>query len=155
MAISVEKKVGFFFVCCMIVLGVMLEVGEKWNPFEKRSNYRTFLSSVTGLKVGDPVRLAGVVAGEHALVARVRGVREVQPPLLHPAVEIGRADGVRPGEQRLPRRHHADGRILLGDAVARDRERVRPEIPERAVGGRVVLHDERAARFDPAQQARL
>ncbi len=63
MAISVEKKVGFFFVFCMIILGVMLEVGEKWNPFEKRSNYRTFLSSVTGLKVGDPVRLVGVDVG--------------------------------------------------------------------------------------------
>ena len=36
MALSVEKKVGVFFIAGLIVLGVMLEIGEKWNPFEKR-----------------------------------------------------------------------------------------------------------------------
>ncbi len=64
MAISVEKKVGIFFVMGMIVLGVMLEVGEKWNPFEKKVLYKTYLTSITGLKVGDPVRLAGVDVGK-------------------------------------------------------------------------------------------
>lgn len=63
MAISVEKKVGFFFILAMILLGAMLEVGEKWNPFEKKIPYRTYLSSVTGLKIGDPVRLVGVDVG--------------------------------------------------------------------------------------------
>ncbi|HEY6838171.1 MAG TPA: MlaD family protein [Geobacteraceae bacterium] len=63
MAFSVEKRVGFFFICCLVILGVMLEIGEKWNPFEARARYRTFLSSVTGLKLGDPVRLAGVDVG--------------------------------------------------------------------------------------------
>jgi phospholipid/cholesterol/gamma-HCH transport system substrate-binding protein len=63
MAFSVEKRVGFFFIVSMIVLGVMLEIGEKWNPFEKNVPYRTFLGSVTGLKIGDPVRLAGVDVG--------------------------------------------------------------------------------------------
>ncbi|HEY6008187.1 MAG TPA: MlaD family protein [Geobacteraceae bacterium] len=63
MTFSVEKKVGFFFICCMIILGVMLEVGEKWNPFEKQVKYKTYLGSVTGLKIGDPVRLAGVDVG--------------------------------------------------------------------------------------------
>jgi phospholipid/cholesterol/gamma-HCH transport system substrate-binding protein len=64
MAVSVEKKVGFFFICCMIVLGTMLEIGEKWNPFEKYVRYTTFLGSVTGLKVGDPVRVVGVDVGK-------------------------------------------------------------------------------------------
>ncbi|GFO65992.1 MlaD family protein [Geomonas paludis] len=63
MALSVEKKVGMFFVFGLIILGVLLEVGEKWNPFEKKIMYRTYLTSITGLKVGDPVRLAGVDVG--------------------------------------------------------------------------------------------
>jgi phospholipid/cholesterol/gamma-HCH transport system substrate-binding protein len=63
MALSVEKKVGMFFVLGLIILGILLEVGEKWNPFEKDIPYKTYLSSITGLKVGDPVRLAGVDVG--------------------------------------------------------------------------------------------
>jgi phospholipid/cholesterol/gamma-HCH transport system substrate-binding protein len=63
MAVSLEKKVGFFFLLGIVILGVMLEVGEKWNPFEKRVMYTTFLTSVTGLKIGDPVRLAGLDVG--------------------------------------------------------------------------------------------
>jgi len=64
MALSVEKKVGMFFVFGLIILGVLLEVGEKWNPFEKNVPYKTYLTSITGLKVGDPVRLAGVDVGK-------------------------------------------------------------------------------------------
>ena len=64
MAASVERKVGIFFVLGLVVLGAMLEVGEKWNPFEKKILYRTYLNSVTGLKMGDPVRLAGVDVGK-------------------------------------------------------------------------------------------
>ena len=64
MALSVEKKVGMFFVFGLIILGVLLEVGEKWNPFEKNLPYKTYLTSITGLKVGDPVRLAGVDVGK-------------------------------------------------------------------------------------------
>ena len=63
MAVSIEKKVGFFFLVGLVILGVMLEVGEKWNPFEKKTTYHTYLTSITGLKVGDPVRLAGVDVG--------------------------------------------------------------------------------------------
>ena len=63
MALSVEKKVGMFFVFGLIVLGILLEVGEKWNPFERNIRYKTYLTSITGLKVGDPVRLAGVDVG--------------------------------------------------------------------------------------------
>jgi phospholipid/cholesterol/gamma-HCH transport system substrate-binding protein len=63
MSLSVEKKVGMFFILGLIILGLLLEVGEKWNPFEKNIPYKTYLSSITGLKVGDPVRLAGVDVG--------------------------------------------------------------------------------------------
>jgi len=66
MAKSLERKVGFFFLVGLIVLTVMLEIGEKWNPFERQISYTTYLSSITGLKLGDPVRLAGVDVGRIA-----------------------------------------------------------------------------------------
>jgi len=69
MALSVEKKVGMFFLLGLIILGVLLEVGEKWNPFEKNVPYKTYLSSITGLKTGDPVRLAGVDVGRITRIA--------------------------------------------------------------------------------------
>jgi phospholipid/cholesterol/gamma-HCH transport system substrate-binding protein len=64
MALSTEKKVGFFFIAGLILFGIMLELGGQWNPFEKAAHYQTFLTSVTGLKIGDPVRLAGVEVGK-------------------------------------------------------------------------------------------
>ena len=50
MAFSLEKKVGFFFLVGMVIFGAMLEVGEKWNPFERKVTYNTYLTSVTGLE---------------------------------------------------------------------------------------------------------
>ena len=83
MAMSVERKVGLFFIISFIVLGVMLETGERWNPFERKVSYKTFLSSVTGLKIGDPVRLAGVDVGKiteiKVLDDKVRIDFEVKP----------------------------------------------------------------------------
>ncbi|MCM2357424.1 MAG: MlaD family protein [Geobacteraceae bacterium] len=73
MAVSLEKKVGFFFLMGMIIFGIMLEVGEKWNPFEKKVLYHTYLTSVTGLKVGDQVRLAGVDVGKISKIAIIDG----------------------------------------------------------------------------------
>jgi phospholipid/cholesterol/gamma-HCH transport system substrate-binding protein len=64
MALSTEKKVGLFFILGLILFGVMLELGGQWNPFERAIRYNTFLTSVTGLKAGDPVRLAGVEVGK-------------------------------------------------------------------------------------------
>lgn len=64
MAVSTETRVGAFFLAGLILMGIMLEMGEKWNPFEKQIRYKTYLSAVTGLKVGDPVRLAGVTVGK-------------------------------------------------------------------------------------------
>lgn len=63
MAMTVERKVGLFFIFGLIILGVLLEVGEKWNPFQHNVPYKTYLTTITGLKVGDPVRLAGVDVG--------------------------------------------------------------------------------------------
>jgi phospholipid/cholesterol/gamma-HCH transport system substrate-binding protein len=64
MAFSTEKKVGFFFILALIIFAVMMEIGEKWNPFEKNIPYKTYLSTITGLKIGDSVRLAGVDVGK-------------------------------------------------------------------------------------------
>ncbi len=64
MAFSTEKKVGFFFIMALLIFAVMMEVGEKWNPFEKKITYKTYLSTVTGLKIGDSVRMAGVDVGK-------------------------------------------------------------------------------------------
>jgi phospholipid/cholesterol/gamma-HCH transport system substrate-binding protein len=76
MTLSTEKKVGLFFILGLILFGVMLELGGQWNPFEKTVPYQTFLTSVTGLKIGDSVRLAGVdvgkITGIKVLDGRVR-----------------------------------------------------------------------------------
>ena len=83
MAISTETRVGIFFIVGLFILGIMLEVGEKWNPFEKKVQHKTYLTSVTGLKIGDPVRLAGVTVGRIINInireADIELVFEVEP----------------------------------------------------------------------------
>ncbi|WP_298435548.1 MlaD family protein [Geobacter sp.] len=83
MALTTEKKVGIFFMAGLALLAVMLELGERWNPFERNLHYKTYLSSTTGLKIGDPVRLAGVEVGKITKIAisdsRVRVDFEVKP----------------------------------------------------------------------------
>ncbi len=83
MSVSTEKKVGFFFIAGLILLGVMLEMGEKWNPFVHNIPYKTYLAGMTGLKVGDSVRLAGVEVGTIKKIGlegdRVRIDFEVKP----------------------------------------------------------------------------
>ncbi len=64
MAFSAEKKVGFFFILALLIFAVMMELGEKWNPFERKITYKTYMSAITGLKIGDSVRLAGVDVGK-------------------------------------------------------------------------------------------
>jgi phospholipid/cholesterol/gamma-HCH transport system substrate-binding protein len=64
MAVSIEQKVGLFFLVSLVVLGVLIELVEEWRPFEKQYAYRTYFRSAVGLKIGDPVRVAGVDAGK-------------------------------------------------------------------------------------------
>jgi phospholipid/cholesterol/gamma-HCH transport system substrate-binding protein len=64
MAVSTEQKVGLFFLTSLLVLGILIELVEDWRPFEKQFNYRAYFQSAVGLKVGDPVRVAGVDAGK-------------------------------------------------------------------------------------------
>ncbi len=69
MAVSTEQKVGLFFLASLLVLGVLIELVEDWQPFEKQYPYRAYFQSAVGLKVGDPVRVAGVDAGKIRKIA--------------------------------------------------------------------------------------
>lgn len=64
MAISVEQKVGLFFLAALILIAVMIELVEDWRPFEDQYPYIAEFNSAIGLKVGDPVRIAGVNTGK-------------------------------------------------------------------------------------------
>lgn len=63
MTLTNETKVGLFFVLGLVLFGLMLEVGNRWKIFDQGITYTTFLSSSTGLKQGDAVKLAGVEVG--------------------------------------------------------------------------------------------
>lgn len=63
MKLSPEAKVGLFFVLSLVLFGIMLEVGNRWKIFDRGVPYKVFLSSSTGLKAGDTVKLAGVEVG--------------------------------------------------------------------------------------------
>jgi len=69
MTLTNETKVGLFFVLALILFGLMLEVGSHWKFFDQGIPYKTFLSSSTGLKVGDAVKLAGVEVGTIANIS--------------------------------------------------------------------------------------
>ncbi len=64
MTVSLEQKVGLFFLAALILLAVMIELVEDWRPFEDQYKYIAHFSSAVGLKVGDPVRIAGVNTGK-------------------------------------------------------------------------------------------
>lgn len=64
MAMTVEQKVGMFFLLALIMLGVMIELVEDWRPFEKQFDYVAYFESSVGLRPGDPVRVAGVEVGK-------------------------------------------------------------------------------------------
>lgn len=61
---SVEQKVGLFFLATLVLLAVMVELVEDWRPFEDQYAYLAHFNTAVGLKVGDPVRIAGVDAGK-------------------------------------------------------------------------------------------
>ncbi len=69
MALSTEKTVGIFFLVAIIALGVMIELVEDWRPFETQYAYNTRFDSAVGIKMGDPVRMAGVEVGKIKAIA--------------------------------------------------------------------------------------
>lgn len=64
MAMTIEKRVGIFFLLSIITLGIMIELVQDWNPFERKIGYASYFKAVVGLKVGDPVLVAGVNVGK-------------------------------------------------------------------------------------------
>ncbi len=64
MTITTEQKVGLFFIFALIILAVIIELVEDWDPFRVQHSYHTHFNSSVGLKVGDPVRMAGVAVGK-------------------------------------------------------------------------------------------
>jgi phospholipid/cholesterol/gamma-HCH transport system substrate-binding protein len=64
MTLSTEQRVGLFFLAALILLAVMIELVEDWRPFEDQYSYLAHFQSAVGLKVGDPVRIAGVDVGK-------------------------------------------------------------------------------------------
>ena len=69
MGLSIEKKVGGFFLIALFSLGVFIELVEDWNPFIGQRDYFTYFSSAVGIKLGDPVRIAGVEVGKVKSIA--------------------------------------------------------------------------------------
>ncbi len=83
MAMSREVRVGLFLVVAFFILIALFELVGKETIFERMVEYRTSFKSIPGLKVGDPVRLAGVDVGTvkdvRVVGARVEVAMRVKP----------------------------------------------------------------------------
>jgi len=63
MKLAKEAKIGIFFVAGIMLFGLLLEAGSRFDLFDRSIPYKTYLLSSTGLKTGDAVKLAGVEIG--------------------------------------------------------------------------------------------
>ena len=83
MGMSREVRVGLFLVVAFFILIALFELVGKETLFERMVEYRTSFKSIPGLKVGDPVRLAGVDIGTvkeiRVVGARVEVALRVKP----------------------------------------------------------------------------
>jgi phospholipid/cholesterol/gamma-HCH transport system substrate-binding protein len=83
MGMSREVRVGLFLVVAFFILIALFELVGKETLFERMVEYRTSFKSIPGLKVGDPVRLAGVEVGSvkeiRVVGARVEVALRVKP----------------------------------------------------------------------------
>jgi phospholipid/cholesterol/gamma-HCH transport system substrate-binding protein len=83
MAMSREVSVGVFLVVAFLILIAFFELVGKETIFARMIEYRTSFRSIPGLKVGDPVRLAGVDVGTvkdiRVVGARVEVAMQVKP----------------------------------------------------------------------------
>jgi phospholipid/cholesterol/gamma-HCH transport system substrate-binding protein len=82
MAMSREVRVGLFLVVAFLILIVLFELVGKETLFTRMVEYKTSFKSIPGLKIGDPVRLAGVDVGTvrdiRVIGARVEVVMRVK-----------------------------------------------------------------------------
>jgi len=83
MAMSREVRVGLFLVVAFLILIALFELLGKETIFSSMVEYKTSFKSIPGLKVGDPVRLAGVDVGSvrdiRVIGARVEVTFRVKP----------------------------------------------------------------------------
>jgi len=83
MAMSREVRVGLFLVVAFLILIAVFELVGKEAIFARMVEYRTSFKSIPGLKLGDPVRLAGVDVGTvrdiRVIGARVEVAVRVKP----------------------------------------------------------------------------
>ena len=63
MALSPEKRVGLFFALGLVILLVVIEMVGREGLFRRGYHLRARFDRVTGLRTGDPVKLAGVDVG--------------------------------------------------------------------------------------------
>ncbi len=73
MKLSLEAKVGIFFIGALIVLLVMFEMISGLNFFVKETEFRTAFKGANGLKTGDYVKILGVEAGKVKSIAVKEG----------------------------------------------------------------------------------
>jgi len=107
MAVSVEQKVGLFFLAALILLAVMIEFVEDWRPFEDQFSYIAYFNSSVGLKVGDPVRIAGVDVG------KVRKI-DFENNLVRVDFYVNRENGVHEDTVARIRQTNMLGGVFLG-----------------------------------------
>jgi phospholipid/cholesterol/gamma-HCH transport system substrate-binding protein len=83
MAASREVRVGLFLVVAFLILIALFEVLGKETIFARMVEYKTSFKSIPSLKLGDPVRLAGVDVGSvryiRVIGARVEVIVRVKP----------------------------------------------------------------------------
>lgn len=128
MAISVEQKVGLFFLAALILLAVMIELVQDWRPFEDQYAYRAYFKSAVGLKVGDPVRIAGVDAG------KVKDI-SIEDSLVRVDFYINREGVVREDTLAQIRQSNMLGGTFLGlDFGSKDSPVVPPDSKVRTTG---------------------
>lgn len=107
MTMSTEQKVGLFFLAALILLAVMIELVQDWRPFEEQYPYLAHFESTVGLKVGDPVRVAGVDVGK---------VQDITIEKFHVRVDfyVNLADSVREDSLAQIRQSNLLGGTFLG-----------------------------------------
>ena len=73
---SLETRLGMFFAVVVIAVFLIFELVGGGALFRRGQDFKVLFATVKDLKVGDPVRLAGVPVGRVKAV----GIREIFQP---------------------------------------------------------------------------
>ena len=107
---SLETRLGVFFALVVIAAFVLVEMIGGASFFHRGKEVRAYFESVRELKVGDPVKLAGVTVGRVSDIRLATNKVEVAMRL-----DRGRAGG------RDRRGAHGEGAGQIGRASCRER----------------------------------